>query len=109
MWHASLAAPKRGRVYHKSRAGAGGCLRTLQQLVESNRQVSNALPGCVEDRVRNGRSYARDPDFADSTRAQGRMFVGYAGINDFDVRHVQIDRHMILGERWIHDSSSALV
>src|ERR1700686_5364462 len=81
----------------------------LEELVESDRQVPNALPSGVENRIRDGRSRPGDTDFANSARAQRRMFVRYAGVNDIDVRNIHIDRNMIFGERWIHDSPPALV
>src|ERR1700680_2124070 len=81
----------------------------LEELVERDRQVPNALPSGVENCICDGRRRPGDSDFANSARAQRRMFVRYTGVNDVDVRNIHIDRNMILGERWIHDSTPALV
>src|SRR3984893_2914948 len=81
----------------------------LEEFVERDRQVPNTLPSGVENCICDGRRRPGDSDFANSARAQRRMFVRYTGVNDVDVRNIHIDRNMILGQRWIHDSPPAFI
>src|SRR5579872_460360 len=81
----------------------------LQQLVQSDRQVSNALARRVKNCVADGRGRAGYTDFAKSSRAKRGVRIGYAGVENFDARDIQVHRNMIFRERGIHDAAPALI
>ena len=84
-------------------------IEASKQLIESNWQLANAFTSGVENRVGNGRRDASDADFSDTVRAQWRELVGNIVGDDLDVRHVEMNRNMILGETGINDASVPLV
>ena len=64
-----------GAVGSELRQGLQPFTIALQQLVESNRQFPNSLPGRVKNRVGDGCCRARDAYFAEPSRTQRRMFI----------------------------------
>jgi len=55
--------------------------RQITAFVECNRKVPNALSGGVEGGIGQRSGDAGDTDFANSTRALGRVFIGYSRVN----------------------------
>ena len=76
-----------------------------QYLVQRDRQFADAFAGCVVDGVRYRRRDAGDADLADAVQPERRMRFGNVVLDDVDHRHVGMHRHVVLGQRRIHDAT----
>ncbi len=80
------------------RTGAGD-RNSAEQLIRRDRQIAHAHAGRVIDRVRDRRRRAGDADLADALRADGvDDRVGLVDRDDLDRGHVQVHRHVVVGE-----------
>lgn len=70
----------------------------LEQLVERDRQVPDALAGSVVDRIGGGGRRSGNADLADPVRTHRRVWIGYIGPDYVDLRHVHVHGHVIFGE-----------
>ena len=73
-------------------------LRVSQQFIECNRQISYPSTGGVKHRVGDRCGRASDAELADPVGAERRVGVGDVVDQNLDVRHVEIDRDVILGQ-----------
>ncbi len=81
-----------------------------EELVQRDRIVAHAHAGRVVDRVGDGRADAADAEFADALGLHWRGHrVGLVEEDDFLVRDVGVDRHLVAGQVVVDEEAEALV
>ena len=78
-------------------------------LIQGNGQIAKPLGSGIEDCIGDGRTDTCNSNLADAARAHRRVGISFIVSDHINLRHMEMDWHMIGRKRRVHDPASSLV